>query len=399
MSHVSYIIETNGENGVYLEYVLLSYEPATITWVNGENSFGMGEPLPDVDTQSAPTYARRWNGDGWDYYRRTVKMPSKTTSFLLSVLIDGAENNGGYVYDTFTSFFTTTPKGGLLEVVSKTNTSLGEREGTITIKDNQYGETLEVFVVQECTSIALSLISYTSYGMNGEQSGMVPRPMSLSFPHTFYWLTEQTAFNKETLSVEVGAMGPRNGYIILDISKFVYDGELDESCVYSMETGKYYKTLQRCTNGGLETVSEEIIFDNTTQAVYTKVRYTNDLTVVKNGNYVNITSYGRCFIEDDAYYVITLANVDDLETTCEIVLRYTNDEPNNGRNRGGVFANPSLYMMNGRVMMHTDNESDAELYFRYRVSFENGQLVYRTTMPDFLESRIENNELIATIND
>lgn len=325
-SHLSYVIETNGENGVRLVYLPIGYAPSSVhQWENGVNSFASEEPLPDADSQDAPTYVRRWNGDGWNYYRRTVVMPSKSAAFMLSVLVDGSEHNGGFTYDVFSSFMDTAMDGGLVSVTSRTNLDVSDREGTISVTDNTYGELLQVYVLQERTPIGLALATYRFIGLNGEDSGSISTHGSFSY--TFHWLTPKTSLDRESLEVTVAVTGPRNGFIVRDVSEYAYEGELDGNCVYSTETGKYYKIRQRCVDGGLETVYDEIVFDPDAQAVYSKVKYGNDLNIVKSGDVVTITSYGRCFLQDDAYYIITLSNVDDLETSCEIIIRYDSEEP------------------------------------------------------------------------
>ena len=59
---------------------------------------------------------------------------------------------------------------------------------------------------------------------------------------------------------------------------------------------------------------------------YTKTKYNGDLKIVNDRSTIEITNYGRCFLDIDAYYVITLANVDNLNETCTITLRYENEE-------------------------------------------------------------------------
>ncbi|MBP5722456.1 MAG: hypothetical protein J6X18_02590 [Bacteroidales bacterium] len=395
-SHVSYIIETNGENGVRLDYQQIGYAPSSVQqWESGVNSFGVGEELPPADSQDSPLFVRQGSGGTWTYYRKSIVMPSKTSKFLISVLVDGSEDNGGFVYETFTSFFNTTMDGGFISVTSRTNTGANEREGTISITDNTYGETILIYVVQEHTSIGIGLAYYRSNGLSGENEGEILTHSS--FTHTFYWLTDKHSINNESLEIDVAVTGPRNGFIIRDISKYAYDGELDDTCVFSVETGKYYRMMQKCLNGGLETVYEEIIFNPDTEAVYTKVRYENDLKITKVGDKIVVTNYGRCFIQDDAYYVLTLSNVDDLDNKAYIIIRYDSDDLAT-HGRGGVeLVNPYMWMQDGYVMLSTDNDSQADQHFIYYVSFVNGQLVYSTDSPDTISSRIENNELITLI--
>lgn len=313
-THVSYIIETNGENGVIMEWYPISYEPVSIVWEDGVNSFLDTGSFPSSESVDSPDYVRAGN-DSYEYYRKAVKMPSKTASFVLSVLIDGSEGNGGFYYDSFTSFFSITRNGDVLNIQSKDNAYDIERNGVIKITSNQYDETIEVFIVQEHTPIQLRLLSYTTE----EDTFLIN---DITFTHTFDWLTGKETPEYEEVNVEVLAMGPRSEFIVKDIEKYVYDGNMDSRYIYVNETGKYYETLQKYINGGFQTVLEEVFFNEDTQGVYKKIKYENDLKIVKNKNGLKIVNYGRCFLQDDAFYIITLANVDDLNLTNRITIKY-----------------------------------------------------------------------------
>ena len=323
MQHLSYIIETNGENGCTVAYVEIDYTPSNIVWVANVNSFAMSHDLPDAEDYLSPEYVRQATGapNVYKYYRKTVCVPSKSSTFMVGVLVNGAQANA-YVFDNFSDFLSIVKQGAMLNVKSGTNIERVLRNGTITIADTTYGETISIPIVQSYTPIGLQLSSYESDSIDGESEGEIG---AVSFEHTFHWLTKKTSGDKEWVEFVVDVSGPRNAFIIYDVSEYVYKGQMDATYGYSGETGKYYETIQVCSNNGLQTIQREVEYDEDSEGVYGKVRYGNDLKIDKVGNRVRITNYGRCFLEDDAYYVVTLANADDLRNTVTIVIRYVDD--------------------------------------------------------------------------
>ena len=340
MANLSYIVETNGENGVTVLYHILDYIPQDVVW-NSTNTIQEGSDLPDPVSSASPEYVRRM-------------------------------------------------ENGALLVKSKTNVSGGNLNGVISIVSNLSGETFIIPVIQEYTPVRMRLLSYTYEGVDGEENGTIN---DVSFEYTFNWLTSKTSPDKEILEVEVLSTGSRNGYIIRDVSEYVYVGELDSSYTVSGTTGNYYHTTQTCDGENILMVSEEVIFDTLTEGVYKKVKYNSDLKIVKNKNFLKIINYGRCFLQDDAYYVITLSNVDDLNENVNIIIRYVDK-----KNDEIIFVNPDMYLENGNVMLETDNIIGASNYFNYNVTMEDGQLVFKTSDPEILYSYIINNELISIIN-
>ncbi len=319
MGRLSYIVETNGENGVRVEYRELDYVPQNVVW-DASNTFSDNVSIPDAESSDSPEFIRVSDGGGYSFYRRMVVMPPKSATFSLYLLVDGTVSS--FTYDVFGSFLLTDIEGQSISVSSKTNTSGGDREATVSMTDDVYGETLQIPIYQEYEPIHLILVSYEYENMDDEGDGDI---MGTSFEHTFHWLTQKTSPDKETLSVEVAASGPRNGFIVRDVSEYAYAGELDSNYIVSQGDGSVYETTQSCDGGVTITVSEPVAFDDVTQAVFKKVKYSNDLKVVRDGRFVRITNYGRCFLQDDAYYVVTLANVDDLHDTCSITIRYENE--------------------------------------------------------------------------
>lgn len=321
MPRLSYIVETNGENGVRLDYLELNYVPQNVVW-DESNTFPDDASIPDVDDTDSPEYIKVSDNGGYIFYRRTVVMPAKSATFSLYLLVDGTQSS--FTYDVFGSFLTTELGGQSLSVSSKTNVSGSDREATISFTDDMYGETLQVPVAQEYEPIRLMLVSYEYEDMYGDGEGDI---MNTSYEHTFHWLTQKTSPDKETLSVEVAVSGPRNGFIVRDVSEYAYVSELNPNYIVSQGDGGVYETTQSCNDGETVTVSEPVVFDTLTQSVFKKVKYNNDLKIVRDGRFVKITNYGRCFLQSDAYYVITLANVDNLHDTCSITIRYENEEP------------------------------------------------------------------------
>lgn len=390
MSGLSYIVETNGENGVRVEYRILDYTPQNVVW-DENNTFADASGFPEADAFNSPEYVRAGVNGNYSYYRRMITLPAKSVSFSLYVLSDGVRIP--FTCDIFGTFLSALQQGGSFLVTSKTNTSGFDRDSTVSVTDSIYGVTLQIPVRQEYTPIRMALLSYAYENIEGSNEGDIN---SDEFEHTFHWLTDKTSPNKETLEIEVAVSGPRNGYVVRDISEYAYAGEIDENYVVSLNGGGVYETTQVCYGNGLLTSSEPVVFDQITQSIFKKVKYDNDLKVVRDGRFVRITNYGRCFLQEDAYYVITLSNVDDLDDTAKIVVRYESDDMAI-RSRGDTLVNPIMWLEEGCVMLHTDNDSNANEHFRYYVSFANGQLVYSTDMPETISSRIENNELITEV--
>jgi hypothetical protein len=321
MPGLSYIVETNGENGVQIVYRLLDYVPQNVVW-DSDNTFPESSDLPDAELPESPEYVRRMEDDEYAYYRRAISMPPKSATFSLFVLSDGTHVE--YAYEVYNSFLTVFHQGDALLVKSTTNVSGDGKNGVISIVPNLDGNTLSIPVFQEYEPVRIMLLSYSYENMDGDGCGNIN---GMVFEHIFHWLTSKASPEKETLEVEVLSTGPRNGYIIRDVSEYAYLGEMDETYVYSESDGKYYRIVQLCEGGDIVTKYEEVIFDAATQSVYKKVRYNSDLKVVRDGNFVKITNYGRCFLQNDAYYVITLSNADDLSETASITIRYKNEEP------------------------------------------------------------------------
>lgn len=320
MSNMSYIVETNGENGVNLYYNLLDYTPQEVVW-DSENTIPEGSDLPDAELPVSPEYVRRMENEEYKCYRRTIFMPSKSETFSLYPLVDGTL--AGYTYEQYSSFLTVSRQGEALLVKSSTNVFGGNRNGTISILFNIGGENLFVPIVQDYQPVRITLLSYSYENIDMDDSGRID---DIIFEHTFHWLTAKTSPNKEALKIEVLSTGPRNSYIISDVSKYVYVGELNESYVVS-GVENYYQTEQLCEGDNVYMGLERVIFNPLTEGVYKKIEYNSDLKIDKNGSILSIINYGRCFLQDDAYYVITLSNVDDLDETASIVIKYQDEEP------------------------------------------------------------------------
>jgi hypothetical protein len=299
-----------------------------------------------------------------------------------------------YTYEAYSSFLTFFRQGEALLVVSKTNTSGSDKNGVISVFPNNGAPSFQIQIMQDYTPVKLKLISFEYEDSDGGSIGPID---NVSYEHTFHWLTSKESPDKEWVDIDVCPTGPRNGFIVRDVSEFVYSGELDESYMYSQSEGKYYHITTVCNNGNILMADEEAIFDTQTESVYRKVKYNSDLNITRNGNVLRITNYGRCFLQNNAYYVITLSNVDDLSETCVIVVIYVED----GVQANALWVpleNPDVYIEESNVIIETDNQSNASDYFAYYVSFASGQLVFTTTNPDVMNSRIENNELIVTVN-
>jgi len=320
MSYLSYVVETNGENGVHVFYDALEYTPQNIVW-DETNTIPPGEDLPDPELADSQDYVRRMENDAYVYYLRSVYMPSKSATFSLYVFYNNAPIQ--YTYEVYTSFLTFFKQGDALLIKSSTNLSGNKRNGIITIISNLNGEKTFIPVVQDYTPIRLRLVSYEYENSDASSNGTLN---DVNYTHTFHWLTEKNAPEKEALEIGVLPSGPRNGYIIREVREFVRYGDLDSSCAFSSETGTYYKSIVSSIGEKLVIVDEDVVFDVRTEGVYRETKYKADLKIIRDGNMVKITNYGRCFLQDDAYYVIILSNVDDLQETATIVIRYVDDE-------------------------------------------------------------------------
>lgn len=387
MASLGYIVETNGENGVLVFYHPLNYVPQDVEW-DAHNTVPNGSVLPNPELYDSPEYVRRIENGTYAYYRRSILVPSKPSTFSLYVLRDGTRSE--YSYEEYSSFLTLFRQGDALLVKSRANVSGSEREGAISLALNIDGGTLIVPIVQEYEPVRMMLLGYRCECSGGEEIGTIN---NVRYEHTFHYLTNQMSPNKERLEIDVKSTGPRSNYVIRDISEFVYVGEVGVSGYYSSSSGTYFQTTTTCDGGNVLIASEELIFDNVTEGIYKKVEYCSDLKVVKNGSTIIITNYGRCFLQNDAYYVITLSNVDDLRESCHIIIRYVD-----ASNGDIIIVNPNMYLSNGSVILETDNELDASEFFSYDVEMENGQLVFTTSNPEVLMGYIINNELVTVIN-
>ena len=393
--HISYVVETNGENGVNVVYYPLETPPHSIEWIIGVNSFGISQNLPDPEDYNSPEYVRKADFNGYMYFVRTIMLPPKSSSFLLSVLVDGTEQNGFFMYEVFGQRVDVKQYNGALMVSVPTNLSLENKYYTINLKASRYTETAEVHIVQEYTHLHLSLKSFVSSGLYGEDEGDINQ---LTYDHDFHWLTQKTSIDSENIKFFVKAIGPRNGFYVKRIKEYAYAGLLDWRFIYSPQTHKYYEIVQEFSGGELHRNYVEVIYNQYNGSVYREVNYNDDLKIEKFDDSIIVTNYGRCFMQDDAYYVITLANADDSNVTATITINYVSDGTIR-RDKGDILVNPSIQMEDGCVVLYTENSSNANNHFMYYVSFVNGQLVYSTDMPQTISNRIENNELIVDVRD
>ena len=317
MPRLSYLIETNENNGVEIEYRQIDYIPEGITW-DSTNTLESEDDLSDLDIGVSSEYVRCGNdNDGYVYYRCMITMPAKSSTFLLRVLSDGAVTT--FSYEVYGSRLSCLMQGDALVVTSKTNVSGYDMQSAISVVCNANGETLTIPILQEYVPIRIELVSYEYDGQYGSGYGEIH---DVSFEYTFNWLTSKTSTNKETLTVDVWASGPRNGFVILDVSEYAYYGELDNTYTVSMNNGSAYQMAISCDNENPSMELTEMVYDTYSEGVYRKVRYNNDLKIMRDGNSLSITNYGRCFLEDDAYYVVTLANADNFRDTVSIIIRY-----------------------------------------------------------------------------
>lgn len=317
MHTLSYYIETNNDE-IRLEYREIQYTPASVIWQNGVNAFRYLNQV-DPEEVGSPEYVRIGLNE-YAYYKKYLIVPVRETTFSIHVLVDGSEDNTSFNYDVFSDFMTCTTCGSEIIVSTKTNNDLLPKNSSFTIKHNTgNADNLYISVYQDYTHVQLAFESYTAESFGEVATGTI---QGLTFEHTFKWLTEKTSPSSEKLTLELLVIGPRNRFFVKSIEKYDSLGELDDTYVYS--NGGYFRVKQKYTDGEMVTYHDPVIVGDN-GLVYDDVRYENDLDIVVSGNNLVVTNYGRCFLSEDAFYVITLANSDDVTNVCTLTIRYENE--------------------------------------------------------------------------
>ena len=318
---IGYIIETDDD--VRLEYSQSSFVPySQPVWEYGVNEFdNISDVNPnDVDT---PDLVRVINGSDYDYYYKTLFVPWGSVSFRVSVLVDGVEGSNSFVYDEYTTFIKTRKVGSEIYVNVQKNKRREKRDGNITISyrsDDSINRVIRI--IQAPCDTKLKILSCEVN--DGENIVEIP-VASDTFEYQFDTLTDKTDFTKQSLKFTMDVRGLRNKFFVKSVREYVEVGEIDET--YKYMDGKYYKRMQKYTNGNFVTYyAEATVIDN---IAYTYRNYDNAFKVENpSNNTIVFTNFGRIFMENNAFYMITLANYDDINVTCEINLTYANNPTN-----------------------------------------------------------------------
>ena len=322
MEHtIGYIIET--DNDVRLEYVQAEYAPYyQPEWVQGVNDFSS---ITDVNPNEVgtPDLVRVTNGSDYTYYYKTLIVPWYTVNFRISVLIDGTEGNNSFVYDGYNSFVKTRRVGSEIYTTVQKNKHAEKREASITISYRSDDSVNTVVrIAQEPCDIKLKIL--TCEVNNGDNTVEYP-VASDTFEYEFDTLTDKSDVQKQSLKFTMDVHGVRNRFFVKSIREYVEVGEIDQT--YKYMDGKYYRRQQRYVDGDFVTYyAEAVVIDN---MGYQMKNYDKAFHVeTPNNNTVIFTNYGRVFLENNAFYLITLANYDDINTTCQIKITYANNPTN-----------------------------------------------------------------------
>lgn len=119
--------------------------------------------------------------------------------------------------------------------------------------------------------------------------------------------------------------------ISVDKTQIVFDTLLDEDDVDKEVCDVTVTTTNGIEDFGIGSIVEkvDVELDGNDDNDYV-IKYDNGLKLTKvNKNLLRITNYGRVFLEDNAYYIITLYHKNNPRSTAKIVVRYTDSGTNN----------------------------------------------------------------------
>lgn len=316
MEHtLRYIIESDDD--IVIRYVQLSYTPEVQPeWVYGVNDF---DSIEDVDPENvdSPDIVRIHNDEEYDYYVKTLIVPYETTNFRICVVIDGVEGNGSFICENNSGFVTTKRVGSEIYTTVDINKTRTDRNTTVTINyrsDESINAT--VTVQQKPCDITLKM---TSCEVDDGEEIYDILLNSDKFEYTFKPLTDKYSKKKQKLTFTMDVHGLTRTFYVKNIIKYSEIGEIDNT--YKIINGEFYKRRQKLVNGEFVSYYDKAVVINNIGFQLTP--YDDAFYVEKNGNKVSFTNYGRVFMEENAFYVITLANNDDIDVTCKITLHYS----------------------------------------------------------------------------
>lgn len=322
MAHtIQYIIETDDD--VRLEYIESPYVPYfQPEWIEGVNDFNS---IDDADPNNidTPYLIRVSSSSGYAYYTKTLRLSWNTVNFRILILIDGAEGSNSFVYEGYNSFVKTKRVGSEIYATVQKNKHSESREAIINISycsDDTINTTLRI--LQEPCDIQLKILTCE---INNGNDTVEYAVASDAFEYEFDTLTDKSDIQKQSLKFTMDVHGITKRFFVKSIREYVDVGEIDET--YKYMNGKYYRRQQRYIDGDFVTYyAEAVVIDN---IGYQMKNYDKAFHIETPDNVTLIlTNYGRVFLENNAFYIVTLANYDDINTTCQIKIKYANNPSN-----------------------------------------------------------------------
>lgn len=322
MQHtIGYIINTDNDR-IHLEYREMEYAPSvSIEWIDGVNSFSSLDEADPYEYDSAPII-RVVNGENITYYQRTLMLDEGINNFTVSVLIDGVEGKTSFIVEEYVPFLSHKVVGSEVYFSVSANKTQHKRYGTISFM-HRANENINDILYIEQEECNISIMLEKCYADNGEYS-VEYTINNNEFEYQFDTLTDKTDVNKQTLDFRLLLEGPHRSFFVKTIKQYVQIGEIDET--YKYMDGEFYQRRQKLVKDRFVTYYAKVmVIDN---MVYDLQSFDNGLKIEKRDNNLLITNFGRTFLCDDSFYLITICNYDDVKSECTIKITYA-DNPIN----------------------------------------------------------------------
>lgn len=322
MQHtIGYIINTDNDR-IHLEYREMEYAPSvSIEWIDGVNSFSSLDEADPDEYDSAPII-RVVDGENITYYQRTLMLDEGINNFTVSVLIDGVEGKTSFIVEEYVQFLSHKVVGSEVYFSVSANKTQHKRYGTISFM-HRANENINDILYIEQEECNISIMLEKCYANNGEYS-VEYTINNNEFEYQFDTLTDKTDVNKQTLDFRLLLEGPHRSFFVKSIKQYVQIGEIDET--YKYMDGEFYQRRQKLVKDRFVTYYAKVmVIDN---MVYDLQSFDNGLKIEKQGNNLLITNFGRTFLCDDSFYLITICNYDDVKSECTIKITYA-DKPIN----------------------------------------------------------------------
>lgn len=322
MQHtIGYIINTDNDR-IHLEYREMEYAPSvSIEWIDGVNSFSSLDEADPDEYDSAPII-RVVNGENITYYQRTLMLDEGINNFTVSVLIDGVEGKTSFIVEEYVPFLSHKVVGSEVYFSVSANKTQHKRYGTISFM-HRANENINDILYIEQEECNISIMLEKCYADNGKYS-VEYTINNNEFEYQFDTLTDKTDVNKQTLDFRLLLEGPHRSFFVKTIKQYVQIGEIDET--YKYMDGEFYQRRQKLVKDRFVTYYAKVmVIDN---MVYDLQSFDNGLKIEKRDNNLLITNFGRTFLCDDSFYLITICNYDDVKSECTIKITYA-DNPIN----------------------------------------------------------------------